>query len=65
MTLIKPYFILANCLLLVFMAYLGVSGVYDMASANLQTMRPQPLSDTQDGRIFQFIPQAFGTLSFH
>ena len=48
MTLIKPYFILANCLLLVFMAYLGVSGVYDMASANLQTMRPQPLSDTQE-----------------
>ena len=48
MTLIKPYFILANCILLILIAYLGVKGVYGIASANLQTIPLQTLSGGQE-----------------
>jgi general secretion pathway protein C len=39
MTLIKPYFIMINCLLLVCAAYLGVKIAYDIAETRLKTVK--------------------------
>ncbi|MBU4054293.1 MAG: hypothetical protein KKA41_07975 [Proteobacteria bacterium] len=39
MTLIKPYFIIINCLLLACVAYLGVKATYDMAGTRLKTLK--------------------------
>jgi general secretion pathway protein C len=39
MTLIKPYFIFFNCLLLVCAAYLGVKSAYNLAGTRLKTVK--------------------------